>query len=222
VSRLPLTPSGGTPRLRRGALAVTAAALSFPALAACGAGNNAQSLGIKPDSAATTVDQISVQNANVITQPKAEAPGAAVVSATIFNAGRSPQTLDSITLAGGVGTVKLTSAGGSGPITVPAEGSVVIGGKGNASAVIDNGIPLTRSIGGVQEVVFKLSDTGDVKLLAFVVPSNRDFADFGPSSLPVPATPTAPATPANPAIPATPAAPASQTPAGTPAAPAGG
>lgn len=186
------TPSQGRSRgLRRGALAVTAAALSIATLTACGAGNNAQSLGIKPDTAAATVDTISVQNANVITQPKADSEGPAAVSATIFNNGEAAQTIDSITLPG-AGTVKLKPAKGSGPISVPAQGSIVIGGKGNASAIVDNGRDLTKNIGGVQETVFRFSDTGDVKLKAFVMASTGDFKDFGPTTPPKPA-PTKPA-----------------------------
>ncbi|MFI1017986.1 DUF461 domain-containing protein [Streptomyces sp. NPDC020965] len=183
---LPQTPSGSAPRLRRGALAVTAVALSLTALTACGAGNNAQTLGIKPDTAEATVDTISVQNANVITQPKASTEGPAVISATIFNAGRKAQTIDAISLTGDAGSVKLTPAEGTGPITVPAEGSVVIGGKGNASAVVENGLALTKNIGGVQKTVFRFSETGEVKLNAFVVPATEYFKGFGPSSLPKP------------------------------------
>ncbi|MER5771617.1 DUF461 domain-containing protein [Streptomyces sp. NPDC001985] len=209
---LPHTPSGGAPSLRRGALAVTAVALSFTALTACGAGNNAQSLGIKPDTAEATVDTISVQNANVITQPAKGDTGPAVVSATVFNTGTKDQTIESITLAGGAGAVKLTPAKGSGAVTVPAQGSIVIGGKDNASAVIDNGTPLTGNIGGVQETVFRFSETGDVTLKAFVMASTGDgFQDFGPSSLPSP-----------PAERATPSGEPSGTPAGSPSAPGSG
>ncbi|QDY81033.1 hypothetical protein FQU76_14705 [Streptomyces qinzhouensis] len=162
--------------------------MSFAALTACGAGNNAQSLGIKPDTATASVDNIAIQNANVITQSKADQAGPAVVSATIFNKGETEQTLDSITLPGGAGTVKLTAASGSGGVTVPAQGSIVIGGKGNASAVIEDGTALTKKIGGVQDVVFRLSKTGDVKLEAFVVPDSADgYQDFGPGSAPAPA-----------------------------------
>ncbi|MFI1830237.1 hypothetical protein ACH41E_27945 [Streptomyces sp. NPDC020412] len=169
---------------------MTAVALSLTALTACGAGNNAQTLGVRPDNAAATVDSISVQNATVITQPKAGESGPAAVSATIFNKGQEDQTLDSITLSDGAGTVKLTAANGSGPVTVPALGSVIIGGKGNASAVIDNGDALTKKIGGVQNVVFKLSKTGDVTLESFVVPANAEYAKFGPSGQPpAPAAP---------------------------------
>ncbi|NUK90264.1 hypothetical protein, partial [Streptomyces lunaelactis] len=112
-------------------------------------------------------------------------------SATVFNNGRAAQTIDSITLPG-TGTVKLKPAKGSGPISVPAQGSIVIGGKGNASAVVDNGRDLTKNIGGVQETVFRFSATGDVKLKAFVMASTGDFKDFGPTTPPKPA-PTKPA-----------------------------
>ncbi|MGW3626947.1 DUF461 domain-containing protein [Streptomyces sp. NPDC000880] len=175
--------------LRRGALAATAIVFSIASLAACGAGNNAETLKVKPDNAATAVDTIKIQNATVITQPKAGAEGPAVVSATVFNNSSKPQTLDAITLPGVNTTVKLSPAQGSGPITVPAQGSVIIGGAGNASAVIENGQEVSKNTGGVQEVVFRFSETGDVKLQALVVPATSYFEGFGPSSLPKPPVP---------------------------------
>lgn len=77
--------------LRRGALAAAAIAFSIASLAACGAGSDAQTLGVKPDNAATTVGDIKVQNALVITQPDATSTGPAVISATVFNNGRTPR-----------------------------------------------------------------------------------------------------------------------------------
>ncbi|MDQ0942505.1 DUF461 domain-containing protein [Streptomyces sp. V1I1] len=172
--------------LRRGALAATAVVFSIASLAACGAGNNAETLKVKPDNAATAVDTIEIQNATVITQPKVDAEGPAAVSATVFNNGSKQQTLDAITLPGSNTAVKLSPAQGSGPITVPAQGSVIIGGAGNASAVIENGQEVAKNAGGVQEAVFRFSETGDVKLQAFVVPATSFFASYGPSSLPKP------------------------------------
>ncbi|MFB7505704.1 DUF461 domain-containing protein, partial [Streptomyces broussonetiae] len=55
--------------LRRGALAASAIVFSIASLAACGAGNDSQTLEIKPDNAATKVGNIKVQNALIITQP---------------------------------------------------------------------------------------------------------------------------------------------------------
>ncbi|MFB7357928.1 DUF461 domain-containing protein [Streptomyces gardneri] len=179
--------------LRRGALAATAIVFSIAALSACGAGNDAQTLGVKPDNAAVTVDDVKIQNALVITQPHQGVKGPAAVSATVFNNGRTPQTLDAITLPGTSATVKLTAAAGAtGPITVPPLGSVVIGGEGNATAVIENGAEATRN-GDAQEVVFKLSKTGNVGLDAFVVPATSYFKEYGPSIVPAPpgSSPTA-------------------------------
>ncbi|MER5964771.1 DUF461 domain-containing protein [Streptomyces sp. NPDC002057] len=182
--------------LRRGALAATAIVFSIAALSACGAGNDAQTLGVRPDNAAVTVDDVKIQNALVITQPEAASKGPAVVSATVFNNGDAAQTLDSITLPGSSATVQLKAAEGTGPITVPAGGSVVIGGEGNASAVIENGNQATRD-GNAQKVVFKLSKTGDVSLAAFVVPATSYFKEYGPAVVPAPpgTEPTATASP---------------------------
>ncbi|GGV15213.1 hypothetical protein GCM10010275_65670 [Streptomyces litmocidini] len=193
--------------LRRGALAATAIALSVAALSACGAGNDAQTLQVRPDNAAVTVDDVKIQNALVVTQPEPGAKGPAVVSASVFNNGGTPQTIDAITLPGTKAVVQLKAAEGTGPITVPAHGSVLIGGKGNASAVIENGSEAARN-GDAQNVVFKLSKTGDVALNAFIVPATSYFKDFGPEAVPAAPT-TAPAatptgTPATPASPATP------------------
>ncbi|MFE9931374.1 DUF461 domain-containing protein [Streptomyces sp. NPDC005533] len=179
--------------LRRGALAATAVVFSIASLAACGAGRDAQTLQIKPDNAAVTKGEIEVQNGLVITQGQKGEKGPAVVSATLFNNGTKAQTLDGITLPGGKGKVTLKPAEGSGKVTVPALGSVVIGGKGNASAVIEDGAASVRD-GEVQKVLFQLSSTGGVELEAFVVPATGMYAPYGPTVAPT-AAPAAGATP---------------------------
>ncbi|MGW1492445.1 DUF461 domain-containing protein [Streptomyces sp. NPDC002402] len=172
--------------LRRGALAATAIVFSIAALSACGAGMDAQTLEVRPDNAATTVDTIKIQNATVLTQPQAEAEGPAVVSATLFNTGSQPQTLDAITLPGLSAPVKLSAAKGSGSITIPAQGSVIVGGAGNAAAVIEKGEEASKNAGGVQNVVFRFSETGDVNVQAMVLPAKSYFEAYGPSSAPKP------------------------------------
>lgn len=173
--------------LRRGTLAASAIAFSIASLAACGAGNNAQTLGVRPDNASTSIGDISVQNATVVTEPKATDEGSAVITAKLFNNGRTQQTLDAITLPGSGNTVKITPVKGKGPLTVPAGGSVLIGGEGNASAVIETGDEPARN-GDAQRVVFQFSETGDVELDAFVVPATGSFTGFGPSAQPSPST----------------------------------
>ncbi|MGV9991366.1 DUF461 domain-containing protein [Streptomyces sp. NPDC003374] len=177
--------------LRRGALAAAAIAFSIASLAACGAGNNAQTLQVKPDNAAVTSGDIKIQNVTIITQPDPQSKGPAVVSATVFNGGDTDQTLDAIRVAGD-GTAQITPAKGTGKVTVPAGGSVVIGGKGNASAALPSpGANLQD--GNAQKVTFTLSKTGDVSLVAFVVPAKNYFDKWGPSN--VPARPGGEATP---------------------------
>ncbi|MGW3202695.1 DUF461 domain-containing protein [Streptomyces sp. NPDC001135] len=168
--------------LRRGALAASAIVFSIASLAACGAGNNSQTLEVKPDNAATSVGDIKIQNATVITQPDLKSTGPAVISATLFNSGKDPQTLQSITIPGSNETVKLTAAKG-GDLTVPAHGSLILGGKGNASAEIPNGHASVQN-GNAQKVTFTLSTTGDVSLRAYVVPATSYFDKWGPSQIP--------------------------------------
>ncbi|MFD7030190.1 DUF461 domain-containing protein [Streptomyces sp. NPDC059917] len=169
--------------LRRGALAATALAFSIASLAACGAGKDAQTLEIKPDNAFVTKGDIKVQNALVITQGAKDGKGPAAVSATVFNSGDAPQTIDAVTLAGATGKVTLKDATGAAKVTVPAHGSVVLGGKGNASAVVEGGRQAVKD-GDAQKVVFQLSKAGDVELAAYVVPATGFYAGFGPTEAP--------------------------------------
>ncbi|MFF7950437.1 copper chaperone PCu(A)C [Streptomyces griseorubiginosus] len=181
--------------LRRGALAAASLAFSIVTLSACAAGTDAQTLEVKPDNAETSVGAIKLQNIVVITQATTQASGEtkgpAAISGTVFNTGATAQTLDSVTVAGG-GSAEIKPAKGNGKVTVPAHGSVVLGGKGNASAAVAD---LGESVkdGNAQKVTFTFSTTGDVSLKAFVVPADSYYAKWGPS-----AVPSAPATPAKP------------------------
>ncbi|MFK4065766.1 copper chaperone PCu(A)C [Streptomyces sp. NPDC029674] len=175
--------------LRRGALAATAIAFSLASLSACAAGNNAQTMEIKPDNAATTVGDIKIQNAMVITQPGQESAGPAAVAATIFNSGDKPQTLNAVSVDGAEGKAKLTrgkedkDSKPKGPLTIPAGGSIVIGGKDNASAVLSGNLDEVKE-GNAQPVTFSFSRTGDVKMEAFVVPAESYFSKWGPTEVP--------------------------------------
>ncbi|GGW14666.1 lipoprotein [Streptomyces capoamus] len=170
--------------LRRGALAASALVFSIASLAACGAGNDSQTLEVKPDNAATSVGDIKVQNAVVITQPDPHATGPAAISATLFNGGRTDQTLQSVTVAGSGTSVELKPAKGQ-SLTVPAGGSLILGGKGNASAVLPSGREAVQN-GNAQKVTFTFSKTGEVSLRAYVVPATSYFDKWGPTEVPSP------------------------------------
>lgn len=171
--------------LRRGALAATAIAFSIASLAACGAGTNAQTLGVKPDNAATSVGDIQIENSNIITQPELEATGPAVISVTLFNTGSKDQTLDAVALEGAGGKAELKPAKGADKLIVPAGGSLVVGGKDNASAVLASGRESVKD-GDAQNVTYTFSGTGQIKIDSFVVPATGYFEEWGPSEMPKP------------------------------------
>ncbi|TVL88016.1 DUF461 domain-containing protein [Streptomyces sp. SAJ15] len=201
--------------LRRGALAATALVLSIAPLSACAAGNDAQTLEIKPDNAATSVGGIKLQNATLITQPDLKGHGPAVISVKIFNNGQRDQTLEGIAVKGADEPVKLTPAKGSGKLVVPANGSLTLGGKDNASAVIPSGREAVKD-GDAQTMTFDFSETGKVSLDAFVVPATSYFDKWGPEKPPTAPKPQTPAKPGTPTGETTPGAPTGS-PTGTPA-----
>lgn len=172
---------------RRGALAAVFA-LSLAPLAACAAGNDAQTLKVHPDSDAVTVGVIKVQNAWVLTQDAGDGP--ATVSARLFNDGSDAQTLQSLQL--GSTRVTLADKDGGQTVSIPAHGTVLLGGKGNPSAVVDSSTEALRD-GDVQNAVFEFSATGPVAIQLNVVPARGDYKLYGPSSLPT----TQPPTPSN-------------------------
>ena len=169
--------------LRRGTLAASALAACALTLSACGAGNNAATLQVEPDSAHEQVGPIKVQAVNIITTEGGEGPVG--VSARIFNESRKPQTLEAIRIKGVDGRVKLSPPPGKDSLTVPAEGHLAIGGEGHASALVPD--PGTVSAGEMQAITFVFSRTGKIELRAGVVPADQDgYAKYGPSALPTP------------------------------------
>ncbi|AKH83073.1 hypothetical protein AA958_13470 [Streptomyces sp. CNQ-509] len=169
--------------IRRGTLAATALALSLAALTACGAGNNAETLKINPDNARVTAGSIKIQNAVVIT-PADEADGPAAVSARIFNNGDRDQTLERLTLADGGQELELSGANGRGGVVVPAGGSVMLGGEGHASAVLPDGHDAGH--GATKKLAFEFSREGEVRLAAFIVADDGEYAPWAATPTPTP------------------------------------
>ncbi|MDI5969512.1 hypothetical protein POF50_009180 [Streptomyces sp. SL13] len=177
--------------LRRGVLAAVITLSIAPLAAACGVGQDPQSLEVKPDSVATTVGDIEIQNAFIITEPQGS--GAAVFTGRVFNNSTSAQQLTSITVQGSAAQAKLTGADGkAGPITIPANGSVALGGKGNPVAELSGSQGL--DVGGFQKAVLDFSSTGQVTVDPAVVPAEHYFAPYGPSVEATPSTAALPST----------------------------
>ncbi|UGY92138.1 DUF461 domain-containing protein [Streptomyces gobiensis] len=162
--------------LRRGAIAATVIALSTLSLAACGAGTDAQTNGVNPNNASISVGDIKIQNVNIVTSRNADGPAA--VSARIFNDGTEDETLRAVTISGSGGPVTLAPARG-GDLTIPAGGSLMLGGKDNPSAVINDARGKGIRDGNAQPITFELSSTGKVKIRATVVPVGGAYAEYG-------------------------------------------
>ncbi|MEE1929711.1 DUF461 domain-containing protein [Streptomyces sp. TRM 70351] len=166
--------------LRRGVTAA-AIALSTLSLAACGAGLNAQTNQIRPDNASEAVGDIKLQNVSVITTEDGEGPAA--ISALIFNGGDEDETLQAVTFTTGDGSgrAELSPAEG-GTLTVPAGGHLMLGGEGNASAVVENAGQQGISDGAALPVTFQLSSTGSIELRPLVYPETMlTYGEFGPT-----------------------------------------
>lgn len=167
--------------LRRGTLAATALTLSVAALSACSAGNNAQTAEVKPDNAALTQGDIKIQNVNVVTAPDGSGP--ATVTGRVFNDGTKDETLNGITVSGS-SQAKLSPAKGQQKLVVPAGGSLMLGGKNNAAALLPDARKAGVTDGNAQPVTFDLSSTGALKLRAAVVPAKHQWKDVGPTTQP--------------------------------------
>ena len=94
------------------------------------------------------------------------------MTARIFNDGTKDETLTSITVKGAGERVKLSPAEGEKTLTVPAGGSLALGGEGNAAAVLPESGSTAVKDGNAQPVTFDLSRTGAVSLRATVVPAH--------------------------------------------------
>jgi hypothetical protein len=177
--------------LRRGALAAVLVVTIAPLAAACGTGSDPQTMEVKPDSVATSVGDVEIQNAFILTEPQGAGAGSpAAVTARVFNNGSTAQQLTSISIQGVSTPVTLTSAdGSSGPLTIPAHGSITLGGQGNPSAQLPDSSGVVD--GDFQNTVFDFSRTGQVAIAPSVVPAERYFSSYGPS---ITATPAAGAT----------------------------
>ncbi|WP_207957876.1 DUF461 domain-containing protein [Streptomyces sp. YIM 98790] len=167
--------------LRRGALAATLA-LSIAPLAACGAGAESGTNTIRPDNAYAVIDGIEVQNASVLIGEEADGP--ASVTARIFNTGDENQTLEAILLGPDGGSFELLPAEGESGITIPAGGSVMLGGEGNPAAYVPDASAAGIAAGNAQNLTFLLSESGEAELFARVVPATDPYsyyADWGPT-----------------------------------------
>ncbi|BAJ29257.1 MULTISPECIES: hypothetical protein [Kitasatospora] len=167
--------------LRRGAAAAIVLAAIVP-LAACAAGNDASTLEIKPDNAATSIaGKVKLNNIVVVTPAgtAGEYKGAAAVTVNIANTGTSDEVLTSVKI--GDTAAKLTGADGAAvtSIQIKAGQSVLLGGTGNPTAQIASS---DLSVGGYATTTFGFQQAGEVSADANVQPAVGHYAGFGPKA----------------------------------------
>ena len=170
--------------LRRGAVAAVIIATA-PILAACSAGDNAASLQVAPNNAATSIangdSSLKLNEIVVVTGPIGLAP--AGVTVNIANIGTKADTLTAVSVNGVPATL-------SGDVRIPAQGSVLLGAPGKPSAVVPT---LDTKVGANATVAFTFETAGSVQTQALVTTATGEFASYGPSPTPTP-TPTPAAT----------------------------
>ncbi|MFD8087334.1 DUF461 domain-containing protein [Kitasatospora sp. NPDC059722] len=191
--------------LRRGSIAALAA-FAIASLSSCAAGNQPDTLQIKPDSAAATLGtNVRLNNIVVVTaaNTSGDSTGPANVTVNISNTGADPVELQSITVGSGAAATFADAAGAPlSSIVVPAGGAVLLGGGGNPSARLAS---VGVKVGGMVPTTFAFKDGQKVDVQAGVSPANDKglYDGFGPTASPV-AVPGKGATPGvTPSAPAT-------------------
>ncbi|WP_033213569.1 hypothetical protein [Kitasatospora phosalacinea] len=176
--------------LRRGAVAAIVLAAIVP-LAACAAGNDASTLQIKPDNAATAIGTDVKLNNIVVVTPKGTAgsySGAANLTVNVANTGTEDEVLTSVKI--GDAAAKLTDESGATVpgITLEPGQSVLLGAEGGPTASIATS---TLSVGGYAKTTFTFKNAGEVSAQANVQPADGLYEGFGPQK----ASPSAAASP---------------------------
>ncbi|MEY9962825.1 hypothetical protein ABIA33_000851 [Streptacidiphilus sp. MAP12-16] len=154
--------------LRRGAVAAVIIATA-PILAACSAGDNAASLQVKPDNAATSIGStLKLNGIVVVTTAIGQAP--ANVTVNISNTGDQADNLVSV-------AVGSTQAVLSGPATINSGGSLLLSGPGQVSATVPT---LTAMPGQNANVTFTFANAGSVTVQALVSAGTGIYASYAP------------------------------------------
>ncbi|MGV9268912.1 DUF461 domain-containing protein [Kitasatospora sp. NPDC003701] len=170
--------------IRVGSIAAIAA-LAIASLSSCSAGNNAETLEIKPDNASATLGtDLLLNNIVVVTgdESSGEHTGPANVSVNISNTGAEPVELQSIVVGDGATAVFADEKGAPlSTIVVPAGGAVLLGGDGNPSARVASA---SVHVGGFVPTAFAFKNGEKVATEAAVSPNKGLYKGWGPTASP--------------------------------------
>ncbi|GAA1223750.1 hypothetical protein GCM10009665_12540 [Kitasatospora nipponensis] len=168
--------------LRRGGTAAIVLTLAAVSLSACSTGNSAETLQVKPDTPATSLGDLKLNNITLVTDPMQAngQPGPANLTVNISNTAEVPETLQSVTV--GDSTATFADASGAalpGGIVIPARGAVLVGGAGQPTAHVS---AVTLKLGGFAPTSFAFSISGKVASPAQVFPAIGYYAPYAPTS----------------------------------------
>ncbi|GLW53858.1 hypothetical protein [Kitasatospora phosalacinea] len=181
--------------LRRGAAAALVLAAIVP-LAACAAGNDASTLEIKPDNAATAIGTDVKLNNIVVVTPKGTAgeySGAAALTVNIANTGGEAEVLTSVKIGDSAAALTDESGAAVQGITLAPGQSVLLGAEGGPTASVPGS---ELSVGGYARTTFTFKNAGEVSADANVQPAEGYYEDFGPQAAAPSPSASAPVSPA--------------------------
>lgn len=196
---------------RRSRAALVAVALSVPLVAGCGSGADAQTHQVYApgDGVLRVTETLRIQNALVVAPPSNG--DKAVVSMAIANIGDEPERLLGIEAGDAGSGVQI-----SGPMEIPAGGSISFGGPEASSQAIISGFK--RRAGEYVPLSLRFARSGALEVIPSpVLPPNGEYARViapgaTPEDTPSESTSPSPSDPADPDEPVTPTATASEAP----------
>ncbi|MDI2128898.1 DUF461 domain-containing protein [Yinghuangia seranimata] len=148
------------------------------ALAGCGAGTKAETLEVNPDTPATTLGNLKVQNVVLLTGPLADG-GPLAVTGSIYNGGALPDVLQGVSVNELPLPAAFTFTPTSPDLRIPSAKSLQLGGPGNVGAVVPNAADLVRA-GMSRRVTFSFARAGEVSLWVTVLRAEGVYAGYGP------------------------------------------
>lgn len=166
------------PRRFRRTLAAALLVAATIALTGCGAGKKAETLEIRPDTPATTLGSLKIQNVVLLTGPLGGG-GPLAVTGSIYNGGGAPDRIQRISVNELPVPAEITPSPAHPEMRVLPRQTLQIGGPGNTTAVVPNAADLVRS-GDSRRVTFLFAREGEVTLWVPVLPANRYYTGFGP------------------------------------------
>ncbi|WP_436787551.1 hypothetical protein [Yinghuangia sp. YIM S10712] len=171
------------PHSRRFRLALAAALLvaaPTTVLSGCGAGPDAETLQIRPDTPETALGGLKLQNIALVTGPVGEGGPLAVV-AYVYNGGTEVDRLERISVNELPLDAAITPAPSTPELRILPGQALQIGGEGNTAAVLPNADNIIKA-GDTRLVTFGFARSGEVTLWVPVVPATGSYAGYGPAA----------------------------------------